>query len=208
MATVRISAELKHAIVTRITDMERQAQARLGIPEMIMELGASFLAEKLERSMWGEHYHLKDQLPDKWKTKVDRFYIELRTTDNVRYKHQVHIGAFLPPANNVYEVLHVNVAEILSEVLRNRLHDTLTEYAANRVKYAHIKQEIEALLDAAGSLNAVLKKYPDIALYVPDAYIDRVNASTERTKSSTLETITVDIDTIVATGVQHALNRE
>jgi hypothetical protein len=74
-------------------------------------------------------------------------------------------------------------------------------------KYRNIRAQVVGFLHAQPSLNRALEKHPEIALYIDQEYIDRVNAKEERKGAAKpqREEVTIDVDAITSAAIAHRL---
>jgi hypothetical protein len=117
------------------------------------------------------------------------------------YKHKARPGY---PTYHTAEVELVDMPErVRSDIYRYEL-----EACTLRNKYEAITSQITALLASTKSLNALLKKFPDLALYIADEDMARVNKVVERTsKANDIDSVMANInkELLIVEGVTHAL---
>jgi hypothetical protein len=96
----------------------------------------------------------------------------------------------IPP--NCSKEIKVKVSELPTEILLY-LEKTYIEQKTN-VKWNEIKHQVQKFLRAFPSLNSALKEWPEIKMYIPQKYIDKVNYKIVRPKSTAVPFAIPEID--------------
>ena len=181
MAYVAISASLMNEVENKINRM-KEADENL-IQKPIDEITYQTLPDDLDHLMWGDHYHLKNVIPDDWKVYNKEHRANTKFThDGVELKSVLYIktavGTAAPPKTSSYTTnfdvpsTHPIMAEI---VQRDVAH-----YENNK-KWKAIRAQIKDFLNNCKSLNEAVKLWPDVRVYVPKSYMDRMLVKSERT---------------------------
>lgn len=181
MAYVAISTQLMNEVSSKINRM-KEADDNL-IQKPIDEITYQTLPNDLEQLLWGSHYHLKDVIPDDWKVYNKDFRANTRFVhDGGELKSMVAIktavGTAAPPKASSYTT-HFDVPAdhpIIAEVVQRDI-----AYYENRKKWKAISSQIRDFLNNCKSLNEAVKLWPDVRIYIPNSYMERMLAKSERT---------------------------
>jgi hypothetical protein len=210
MSLVRISKQLLKDVESTISSIkQKDYAANVGVlnPKEDAALSAK-LFEEGERLIWGEHMHYKTTLPKAWLSHIDRMDVSVVDAKGYRIGDEIQISkkVTLPP-NHPHSYGYVEV-----KVPVGRLPpEFVAQYEAFKAakeafdaKYDTIQAQVLGFLKSCKSLNDALKKYPDIALYVPEKYLSVVNEVRERgerEKKDAAPAVQLDRDMLSATGV-------
>lgn len=206
MAYVAISGELKTSVKEQIRYLERKDVG--AIPEVPSSVSLDTIPEDLKDKVWGEHRHLEAMMPKDWKVYRDDLTLKVKfvsddciihsTTFEVSFK-----GDKLPcPPNTRPYSYSVEVDQhypLVSEYLVYRRKVVEVETRWNKVKV-----DVMKFLENCKSLNEAIKLWPDIRIYIPKQYIERVEKKAERTAStnSALDVLKgIDTDGAVAAAI-------
>lgn len=181
MAYVAISSSLMNEVENKINRM-KEADANL-IQKPIDDLTYQTMPDDLDQLMWGKHYHLKNVIPDDWKTYNKDFRANTKFThDGVELKTMVAIKTAMstaaPPKSSSYTT-HFDIPAdhpIIAEVVQRDI-----AYYENNKKWKAIRVQIKDFLNNCKSLNEAVKLWPDVRIYIPQSYMDRMLAKSERT---------------------------
>jgi len=181
MAYVAISASLLNEVENKINRM-KEADANL-IQKPIDEIAYQTLPDDLEQLLWGAHYNLKNVIPDDWKTYNKDFRANTRFMhDGTELKSMVAIktavGTAAPPKSSSYTT-HFDIPAdhpLIAEVVQRDI-----AYFENNKKWKAIRVQIKDFLNNCKSLNEAVKLWPDVRVYIPQSYMDRMLAKSERT---------------------------
>lgn len=181
MAYVAISASLLNEVENKIRRM-KEADENL-VQKPIDHIDYHALPSDLEQLLWGAHYHLKDVVPDDWKVYSKDFRANTKFVhEGTEIKSMVSIktamAASAPPKASSYTT-HFDVAPdhpIIAEVVQRDV-----AYYENNKKWKAILRQIKDFLNNCKSLNEAVKLWPDVRIYVPQHYMDRMLAKSERT---------------------------
>jgi hypothetical protein len=181
MAYVAISTSLMNEVESKINRM-KEADANL-IQKPIDEVTYQTLPNDLEQLLWGSHYHLKDVIPDDWKVYNKEFRANTRFLhDGTELKSMVAIKTAMntaaPPKTSTYTA-HFDIPAdhpIIAEVVQRDI-----AYYENNKKWKAIRSQIRDFLNNCKSLNEAVKLWPDVRIYIPNSYMERMLAKSERT---------------------------
>lgn len=218
MATVYITQNLKKDI-QRVISRMRDNEVESTIPGHDKSITAD-ASEMLNHIAWGEYYHLKSQLPTGWLRQPSGADINV-TVGVDEYgnpnKHTVSYsqlsGYFERPTNDRWGAPRPEVtkewfeqhsfagaAETLEKL---KQLDTRDEIHA---KWEKTYGDISKFLDKCKSLNEGLKTWPSLQLYIPPAYIDRVNTKIERKARTEQLLAEVDLEELTANAIAAKLS--
>lgn len=215
MAYVAISNNLISDTQNNIIKMRDKEKAAVTAPPE--RINVSNKDANLELLIWGNHLHLRDQMPNEWKKTYNRVNARIQyewapeKTSSFEFIFESVDPIEVPQSNeNSYYGHNINVPET-SHLLPPQARAALEHQKFCRQtdeKWSGIKQQVSDFLRAAKSLNEALKLWPALALYISDDYIDRVNNNPKREKmASKAEEImaSISIDDLTAAAVASKL---
>lgn len=181
MAYVAISNQLLDEVrnkIRRMQDAEFES-----MPKVESSFSSQTLPPDIDQLVWGEHYHLKNVIPSTWKRQVNEFcgtaeyeYNEKKQKSSIYYKTAVKCDS--PPNNSSYTAYftmpetHPHMALVI-ESDKQRLD--------LNAKWQQLSNKIRTFLVNCKSLNEAVKLWPDVRMYIPQSYMDRMLAKSERT---------------------------
>lgn len=176
MAYVAISNELQSAVRDGIRAMHRKELAAVGeVP--CLEGTEPFV----EKALWGKYAHLKPMMPAEWKKKANSITMRITFPEGA-WQEYVSLKApqEAPPTYNTYDQ---------PKVIFSHDDPTLTSFVSvitNRQdahkRWKGVEEQVMQFLTNCRSLNEGLKLWPDLRMYVPKQYLDRVERKVERSK--------------------------
>ena len=205
MAYVAISNQLMDEVRSKINRM-KEAEVS-SIPAATDNLAFNYVPTDFEKLVWGEHYHLKDVIPSSWKRNVSELcgYTEyehngrtMKTRLYIKLANKIGV----PPDQNSYTA-HFSMTEdhpdMAPIIQRDKQVDDVN------IKWNAINGKIRDFLVNCKSLNEAVKLWPDVRIYIPDSYMKRMLAKSERTAekiSKASEFLKqIDTDTAIAAAV-------
>jgi hypothetical protein len=132
-------------------------------------------------SVWGKHIRLKNQLPKDWLSTMDRdMQVKITYPEGGFSNHTFDArGKFdLPPNHNGWNVCQKPIEVTLDQVpveLHQRLRDRRRVRVAIKERYKALETQIGNLLDNVRSLNDAVARFPDLRLFVPNEYLERLD---------------------------------
>jgi hypothetical protein len=206
MAYVAISGALIEDVQDQIKKL-RGSEVK-AIPEVSRYMKMSTLPEDLVQRMWGEHYHLRDVIPSKWKRKRDD--LQLRVNYLSAEGNEQHIEVQINFTGNNIECPPDASGYHYTVIVEEDFH-LVAPYVAY-AKQVHeiderwdkVKSQIVQFLKGCKSLNEALKLWPDVRIYIPKQYIERIERKVERATADTsaLDILkSIDTDGAVAAAV-------
>jgi hypothetical protein len=215
MAYVAISNNLISSTQSNINKMRDKEKAAVTAPPD--RINVANKDANLELLIWGNHLHLRDQMPDEWKKTYNRINARIRyewaegENSSFDFIFESIDPIEVPQCNeNSYYGHNILVPET-SHLLPQQARDAIEHNKFCRrtdAKWAEIKTKVTEFLNAAKSLNEALKLWPALSLYISDEYIDRVNNNPKREKAaSRAEELmaSISIDDLTAAAVASKL---
>jgi hypothetical protein len=187
MAYVAISGELKTSVKEQIRNLERKDVG--AIPDVPSSVSLDTIPEDLKDKVWGEHRHLEAMMPKDWKVYRDDLTLKVKFVSDDSIVHNTTFevmfkGDTLPcPPNTRPYSFAVEVDEyypMVAEYLVYRKKVVEVETRWNKVKV-----DVMKFLENCKSLNEAIKLWPDIRIYIPKQYIERIEKKAERAVSNT-----------------------
>lgn len=184
---VRISQELLSEVRSQINNM-RQADCKLNLGQpnldalMVIDSGCKQLSD----IVWGEHVHLRDQMPPQWMKDICKDYnphIWVSINFEKPLKFRVNIKGktpfFMPPRTSSGSDFDVDKSKVTGELAA--LVDIHNQHDELVLKWQKIQNDVITYLKSAKSLNSALKNWADLKAFIPSDYLERVAAKPERT---------------------------
>jgi hypothetical protein len=215
MAYVAISNNLLESTQSNINKMRDKEKAAVTAPSE--RINVSNKDANLELLIWGNHLHLRDQMPNEWKKTYNRVNARIpyewapEKTSSFEFIFESVDPIEVPQCNENSYYGHNIIVPETSHLLPPQARAALEHQKFCRQtddKWSGIKQQVSDFLRAAKSLNEALKLWPALALYISDDYIDRVNNNPKREKmASKAEEImaSISIDDLTAAAVASKL---
>jgi len=187
MAYVAISSALVNSTQNNIIKMRDKEKET--VPSVAERISTHNKDANLELLVWGNHLHLRDQMPDDWKAMVNRVcarvYYEWAEGKQAQFDFTFECAdpMEVPRTDNHSYYGHQIKVENNTHLLPQQARDAIEYNKFLRVtddKWSDIKSKVTQFLESAKSLNEALKLWPALSLYISDSYIDRVNNNTKR----------------------------
>lgn len=181
---VGISSRLLMDVRHRIEHMQHVEQRTLG-----NEMTADYLSppEWMYRMVWGKNLHLKDVMPKEWKSRHDRVHVR-----NVKYKeHALQVTTVIasglegPPGSgysmntDASRIPSVNPDIVADPVMIPVLEQIVAKLEVD-TRWNKVQSDVRGYLSECKSLNDGLKHWPDLRLYIPPEYLEKVEQKVER----------------------------
>jgi len=195
---VRITSELTGNVCTHIQNMrDRDTKLNLGNCEYEKLFVIEGDSEELTNLVWGKHVDLRKQMPKEWMTDLKNSYRpylcmevtrstkdETKTdekpkTDDIRVHLKSGASFLLPPGHTSGHDYKIHEDKLSGKL--KELFDKFRQYEELHAKWAKISQDILTYLRSAKSLNSALKSWAELRAFIPQDYLDRVEAKPERT---------------------------
>lgn len=212
MAFVGISQNLMGDVRNKIRTMCLAEVQSLGEDPMRAFTMTGYESWFLDQ-LWGQHLHLRDQIPERW----------FRKFDNVDVHFNFNWNGDPAALRNYNTYIRINAKGIMfppdihgSDVYLGFTPDAeLPPELAKVVHFSHQKKQIEkrwddvrskvcGFLETCKSLNEAIKLWPDLRMYIPSDYLERLDKKPERSTSTSkaLDVLaTINTDEIAAAAV-------
>ena len=195
---VRITSELTQEVCTHIQNMrDKDTSLNLGSSEYDKLFVIEGDSEELTNLVWGKHVDLRKQMPKEWMTDLKNSYRpylcmevtrstkdepktnEEPKTDDIRMCLKSGASLLLPPGHTSGHDYKIHEDKLSGKL--KELFDKFQQYRELHAKWAKISQDILTYLRSAKSLNSALKNWAELRAFIPQNYLDRVEAKPART---------------------------
>ena len=183
MAYVSISQDLRNAVRSNIAAMKNMERDGIKKPASICDQTVSGTDPAMEQLVWGEHHHLKAMMPKEWLRETE--YINLRTKimfengSGVMASVRVNFNPkMITPPNADRYGYDINLPA--DHPLVPELTAYYTEMRSIEERWSAVGTQIMDFLGACKSLNEALKLWPDVRIYIPKQFLERVERKVER----------------------------
>ena len=215
---VQISDKLQSSITNKINDMrDRELGGRERLPTLEVyphHPQYQQIVGILEESVWGALRYMKEMMPEAWMTKtrrIDMYYVPSGIADrNAEDASHVVVGGdvLFPPDRSPYPDVFITEPNEFLDTLLAETIARAAEYNEVKHRYARITDQVLGFLRQHPSLNKALKALPELELYIPTEYMDRVNKESERVvraraRAPETPVVPVDVTLLTTTAVAH-----
>lgn len=219
MATVYITQNLTRDI-QRVINRMRDGELEQTVPDAGKSISCNAV-ELLNRLAWGDHYHLMSQLPKDWLRQPGSADINVITgvdEDCRPTKETVSFsnlngyferptadrwGAPRPECTKAWIEQHIQFTGAPEALAKLDEINTRNEIST---KWEKTFGDISTFLSKCKSLNEGLKVWPGLALYIPPAYMERINTKVERKARAEQLTASVDLEELTAAAIAAKLS--
>lgn len=202
MAYVAISQGLREDVRRKINSLKA---VELGtVPPSEDKQHVSFITDDHLKLVWGPYYHLMPTTPPEWaksiqtvrlqSTKAFSFedgFVEVKASRTLEFNPEISA----PPNADRYG-FSVTVSNEDPDMAA-LLEAGMQRHAVKR-KWDKIERQVTSFLVSCKSLNEGLKLWPDLRIYIPQSYLDRVELKVAREKSSAAADALKNVDTDLA----------
>ena len=221
MAYVGISKALIQEVRNQINIMRvKESDA---VPDSTENLKITGNEQWFQEAMWGENYHLVSSLPSKWfRTGSTRctvyhnwpadmeFNLENRRlrsefelaahVENVQMPHHVYNNSGFMVKLTEEQSVAMGLGNVPNEIAqRKEIHE----------RWQGVRRQVLEFLESCKSLNEALKLFPQIRVYIPKDYLDKLDEKREgkgKSESKAAEVLAnIDVDAIQASFVMSRL---
>jgi len=216
MATVKITETLVVSVRNKLDRMEKAAIGQLNVSvELERSETARSLIEWCQNVSWGPHEDLRSVIPISWlhQPRAVDIHFGAHTLSHVPNSIRVvNDGDYVfPPTEEVRK--HPNLPDIVVDpksdetappVAREFLLAELRkrERAVQlREQYRQVAEDLTKYLRSHSTLNRALKEMPELEMYIPQEYLDRVYKKAQRSSPTKPEQVDVDRSQIASLGV-------
>ena len=173
----------------------------------------------IEKVLWKEAPDLKDKMPDKWCKHEDTIQITFYASAPsigvpVNFETSTEDKLRLPPTYRKYTDDCQVKEEDFTPLIREWMDDLKKQESEKRETvdmFDGIKEQLTSFMGKHASLNTAIKELPELEMYVPKNYLDKLAEETIRTKPTKKELVdddddvTVDIEAITRAAIAHRI---
>jgi hypothetical protein len=190
MAYVRITDEMRKRVGETVERMKQNEIRHLQIDELSVGTPEyESIVAIIEDDAWGKFLPLKAQMPSEWFSTIDSVEARFMDTNGLTV-HRPRVVLSDPhdkfPPNVSRWGLSVNIRI-------EKCNDVVVTWLANiavakekkkecEAKFSTIRAQLLNFLTQHASLNTALKELPELEMYVPSDYMDRVREKVVRNK--------------------------
>ena len=219
MAYVRVTEKLIDSVGSKVMHMCEKAVNMHAHPDKSYGTAIHSEVEKAVLAQaWSARPELFGEIPDEWCHFSSRLSAEIISQDG---KNRAAFEVSTPDASplklpckpSVYYHDSIVVRyEHQSDMVRAWLEGQFSraqEVEDTREQFRLVQRQITNFLRTQASLNAALKEMPELELYVPDEFMVKVRAATERRANTSTDdrppAVEVDRDQLAALAVAHRI---
>jgi hypothetical protein len=216
---VRKTQTLITDIEHEVYKMQQSAISKL-TSENNVEIGTPLHAEiktAIENTLWQLAPDLKDKMPKEWLSDETHVMVDFPSDEHrtVRYNFGSQTGDELkiPPHFRRWDDIHISQkywTPLIQEWLSSQ-HNAEVERQKIVDSYHTISSQLTSFMAKHASLNTALKEMPELELYVPNSYIEKVNKKEERVKATpsvptTHDDTEVDVEALTRAAIAHRVS--
>jgi hypothetical protein len=192
---VRITNDLQSDVRMQVRSMYlKDVELQLGSSDYDKMFYSDGSNTELINLVWGEHLHLKSQMPTDWMKDLSTDYhphVYLKVLlaadpvsgDSKYTQFKIVIAGkkpfLMPPKQGTGRVYTMDEKNLTGDL--RRLYDLHHQYEELEEKWDKISNDIITYLRSAKSLNSALKSWAELRAFIPQEFLDRVDAKPERT---------------------------
>lgn len=192
---VRITHELQNDVRMQIRRMYlKDVELQFGSSDYDKTFYSDGSNTELINLVWGKHLHLKSQMPTDWMKDLSKEYnphiylkVQLAADpvsgDSKHTQFRIIIAGkkpfLVPPRQSSGSVYTVDEKNVTGDL--RRLYDLHHQYEELEEKWDKISEDIITYIRSAKSLNSALKSWAELRAFIPQEFLDRVDAKPERT---------------------------
>lgn len=192
MATVRVSKQFLTDVSEHVNKMRDAEVNSLKLPDAPDEVKYGQRSYMIEHLVWGEHHHFIDKIPKPWLCPKQRVDIKIGDPEEGGIQIEVRLqcdGTLFPPNTGAWcpdvMVSHSFIMDDANlrffEVAALRpIYENELRKEQVRKKWAKTLRDVKAFFEAQPSVNAALKIYSALRLYVPKKHLIEVDREIER----------------------------
>lgn len=219
MAYVRKTDTLVYGIKNTVEKMQYKAQAPY--EENSVEQGTPAykeLCRVMLQAAWAEAPELKSAMPPAWCSRTERADLHILMPSGVRERVRLNSPAnaefHWPPNFSSYiPDVKIDYSQLGDEATAwfDKRDERKAKHAEIRDKYRAIRDKLEAFMGQHASLNSALKAMPELELYVPEEFMERIRAKTPPRAAkvappSVAEELDIDVNELTSLGIAHRMS--
>lgn len=216
MAYVRRTQTLVDDVAHNIENMRNDEVYKLH-KRASVEMGTPLyddVRKAVEASIWSEAPDLFDKLPKAWcrfedsmsvtfrgdaRSELIQETLEFPTDDKIK----------LPPSFSRWDTVRVTSKQftpLIEQWVSDRYEQEFKRQETVDL-FGNIKQQLKDFLMSHASLNAAVKEMPELELYVPQEYLDKLAEKTVRVKKekTTASDLNIDVDALTQAAIAHRM---
>jgi hypothetical protein len=171
----------------------------------------------IEKVLWKEAPDLMDKMPEKWCKMEDSVQVIFQyeppsNSTNIQFEVSNEDKLKLPPTYSRYGRDCVIGKSDATPLIKEWLAGIKDEDSAKRETkdmFDGIKEQLTSFMGKHASLNTALKEMPELKLYVPDIYLEKIEMKVERTapkpKALTDDDVEVDVEALTRAAIAHRI---
>lgn len=209
MAIVRITKKLLEQVEGHIKEMSRMAAASgymknepVTNPEVV-----AALVERAHVKWFSDKPELRGAIPESWLAPTERIDFNIKIESGGHLRMSVP-GKFYVPNDAKPGYGGVSVVVNTCNLPPETGAALLEHYTANKAhedKFTTVRQQVKSFLEASKSLNDAVKRFPNIALYIPKVFIDQMNAKAVAKETEKAEAVELDTTLLSVVGASHLM---
>lgn len=218
MAYVRRTQTLIEDVQGRVDSMKHDELRLATYKSDNIDIGTPLYEEVRKAaidSAWVEAPDLIDKIPETWcrmesvmtvrfrgEGKIDGVSYTLETTNDDKIK--------LPPSFSRWdtiEVTHSYITPLIQEWVTNK-YESEHKRQSTIDMFHNIGKQLTDYLQSHASLNTALKEMPELELYVPDEYLDKIkekSVKAAKKEVTTAEDLNIDVDALTRAAIAHRI---
>jgi hypothetical protein len=222
---VRITQNLLNQVHSLISDMRGTELTNTPLPFAFETvIGHRIGTQAVIDLVWGNHLHLRDQMPKEWLVKTEAVVLHFAGATFEDSEGQIKPatlpsitfycnGAFLPPNCNSYrQVIKADLEHSMLDGVRADINDWMAVYFQREdinKRWYSVSAQVKKFLSSYTSLNKAIKEWEGIKRFIPQHFLDDVERKAERSSSDRKPAVVplavtkhdIDIDNLEAAGV-------
>jgi len=207
--------------VERKVDIMKNQELSFHNSGLTAEIGTSIhnaVRIAVELSLWRKAPELKSKLPDEWVTYSDHVDVYFVKQNNSRTRERLTLHfpetnkIMLPPKHASWDDVILDRDYITPEIdtWLDEADEAATKCEDIKAEFNIITRQLTDFLNSHASLNTAIKEMPELELYVPQEYLDKVKEKVIRTKtnktSTTAKDLNIDVEVLTRAAVAHRIN--
>lgn len=168
MAYVGITQALKGEIRHTISGLCKKEISALGEPPQVIPTVA-----EAEAAYWGNYLHLRDQIPQRWKSQEHQILVVIYEEDGKTpiYRNYHYLSSYIPAPPRIEGQ---NVIIPLSDPRAQAYAKWYTNHKDISMRWNKVQDTIIGFLNTCKSLNEAVKLMPEVAHYVPNYLLEKL----------------------------------
>jgi len=216
MAYVRRTQQLVEDVRFKVSNME-QAEFRKN-KTVNVDLGTPLydnMRTAALNSVWVEAPELKDKLPKDWCRMESNMSITFRGEGEmgvVSHTLESETGDKfkLPPNYSRWDATEIKSSEVTPLIKEwvTKEYDRERSNKETMDLFGNITKQLTDFLESHASLNTALKEMPELEMYVPDEYLEKIKEKTVRVKKEkedVVDKLDIDVEALTRAAVAHRI---